>query len=208
MTTTAVRERGILFKGHLVRAILEGRKTQTRRVVQPQPVGAWAAPGRQSGPYGRIGDRLWVRETHAIVPATAYRASHDDGVPLPRAVSPDGYYWAVYREGWTRSAPGRWRPSIHMPRWASRLTLEITDVRVERIHDITAQDAWAEGIRPRGVAAHAGDGTTDSVDPQAAVLDEFRDTWDEINAKRGFGWAANPWVWAITFRKLEAKDEM
>ena len=163
------RERPILFRGELVRAILEGRKTQTRRPVKlPSPDGAvYVDPGgtifgpgpyvknykvvpggdgqmhpRILCPYGYPGDRLWVKETHAIVPRTAYW--HDPTIPHVER----GDEWAVYRAAWERCAPSRWRASIHMPRWASRLSLEIVSVRVERLHAITEEDARAEGVEP------------------------------------------------------------
>ena len=156
---SAVRERPILFSAPMVRAILEGRKTQTRRVVKPQPhhgpVGEmvclggadWAMDdGDLSGqfrcPYGVPGDRLWVREAWAPNEGSAggyiYRADVGEGS--------SGFYQADLKIGeWTHIAP-RWRSSIHMPRWASRITLRITDVRVERLQDISEADAIAEGL--------------------------------------------------------------
>ena len=186
-----MKERPILFSGPMVRAILAGTKTQTRRVVKPQTAILTDATARSIGiqpparenppvipcPYGAPGDLLWVRETHAIVPASAYRCSREeDGSPVPHRVSPDGEEWAVYRAGWSRSDPHRWRPSIHMPRWASRLTLRVTDVRVERLQAISEADARAEGV---------------------ASVAEYAALWDAINGAGS--WAANPWVWAIGF---------
>ena len=200
-----MRERPILFSGSMVRAILEGRKTQTRRVYKPRngfprPDGEILPDGTGSqwtewgtSPYGAPGDRLYVREAHAIVPATAYAQS--PGVDYRR--SPDGYEWAVYREGWTRCRPGRWRPSIHMPRWASRILLEVTEVRVERVQEISEEDAQAEGIPERspvpGPGAQVG-----------YARAAFRELWDSINADRGHGWDANPWVWVVTFHRIQA----
>lgn len=195
---TVIVERPILFKGRLVRAILAGAKTQTRRVVKPQPKIAdpalYGAPiverngiAQESGfgtyfvpvrcPYGVPGDRLWVRET-CSTSAT--------GEVLYRA---DGE-----RDGHT------WTPSIHMPRWASRIDLEVTGVRVERLHDITEEDAKAEGaahrIAPGGDLAGAFAGIAGEISYRA----HFADTWREINGASS--WDANPWVWVVSFRRV------
>lgn len=211
-------ERHILFSGPMVRAILDGRKTQTRRAVKPQPNSVKnfgklvpyrrAAPPREMPsatferpivcPYGVSGDRLWVREAHAIVPASAYRMS--EGVH--QIINPDdSCEAAVYREGWERSKPGKWRPSIHMPRWASRLTLEITDVRVERLNACSEADARAEGVFPAAVYG----GEVKSWLPAEDRRERFYDTaveayaalWDAINGPKA--WDENPWVWAVSF---------
>lgn len=212
-----MRERPILFSGEMVRAILEGRKTQTRRVISPQPawdavreewtyedrrgVSRWSGPMGPAAcslhygllpscPYGAPGDRLWVRETHAIVPATAYRQS--TGVrQIEDPSDPD--MAAIYREGWERSPPSRWRPSIYMPRWASRLLLEVEEVRVERLQAITEEDARAEGVQP-----------AETTDGDLSFALGFADLWDSINGKRpGCAWSENPWVWAVSFRRME-----
>lgn len=214
---TAVRERPILFSGRLVRAILEGRKSVTRRVVKQQPQDKWGQGVHQSDglfrvhgrfsqldgyvlcPYGAPGDRLWVRETHAIIPATAYVMSNDDGQPIAHRTAGD--WWAVYREGWTRCPPGRWCPSIHMPRWASRISLEVTEVCVERLCEITDADAIAEGVEP---VTAGQDVDIDGYWWNGRPVERFRELWNEINAPRGFGWNANPWVWVIRFRRVEA----
>lgn len=232
-----MRERPILFSGAMVRAILAGTKTQTRRVSliddfettsHPDGITTWRVNfskavkgvlGSYSGthctdaeaqriiasqfcPYGSVGDRLWVRETHAIVPRTAYRCS--DGVQ--QTLRPDDEHdAAIYREGWERSTGGiRWRPSIHMPRWASRILLEITDVRVERLKELTAVDADAEGVRREvtdlgrlyfGPDAGANDWTRDP-------CEAFSELWESINGAGS--WDANPWIWAISFRRIES----
>lgn len=196
-----MKERPILFNGDMVRAILEGRKTQTRRVVKPQPVVSEAeakvlSEAWDSGfiniacPYGHPGDRLWVRETFAIVPRTAYACS--DGVQ--QVLRPDDNHdAAVFRAGWERSAPSRWRPSIHMPRWASRITLEIVSVRVERLNEISEQDAGDEGFDYL-----RGDGNSDiSGDVQRRW---FRQLWESINGAGS--WEANPWVWVVEFKRV------
>lgn len=208
------KERPILFSAPMVCAILAAKKPQTRRVMAPQPdikpvalidrdgdpfvddLGrhVWSTGMREFAcPYGRAGDRLWVREAWALVPATAYRAS----VGVVQTVNPlDQDDAAIYRAGWDRSEPGvRWRPSIHMPRWASRILLEITDVRVERVRDVSEADALAEGVLPDGRAG---------ADPHKYTFKRF---WDQINAKRGYGWAVDPWVWVISFRRVEEASE-
>ncbi len=195
-------ERPILFSGPMVRAILEGRKTQTRRVVKheiPQHLthvrrltntngdeGAVITehPDMRAGqlaasvwcPYGKLGDRLWVRETHYVEHAPS---AGETGFILYKSTDPD--------------APvSRWSPSIHMPRWASRITLEVVSVRVERLNDISEEDAIAEGC-PYGV----GGGM---VDP--AVGDkQFPTLWERINGPGS--WDANPWVWVVEFKRIE-----
>lgn len=181
-----MKERPILFRGEMVRAILSGIKTQTRRVLKPQPsfVNQCGIPFYPDGkgpvdyrdcPYGQPGDRLWVRETW---------------------MKPEGGA-LDYRAKWTprdeRKMPvhEKWRPSIFMPRWASRITLGITDVRVERLQMITDSDSLAEG------AGHLYDAEVEC--PRAG----FARLWDSINAKRGCGWNTNPWVWVVKFEVLE-----
>lgn len=189
-----MRERPILFSAPMVRAILDGRKTQTRRVAKLNCAGRVALRGRQwhvddpnaflACPYGVPGDRLWVRETFC-----------DD--------------WREERGCIEYAADGgmdtemfdagcKWRPSIYMPRLASRITLEVVSVRVERLQDLRGRclDFEAEGI------------TIDPLDPfphtnRASKLESaFRQLWDSLNAKRGHGWDANPWAWRIEFRRI------
>ncbi len=193
---------GILMSGPMVRAILEGRKTQTRRVMKPQPttpprmVGgallAWVdknkkMPAHIHGfvcPYGQVGDRLWVRETFALmIPAGA--SIHAERIPHYRADAD--------------TAP-RWTPSIHMPRWASRITLEITGVKVERIQDISEEDAMDEGI-DRRFFVEQGISIGES-DENIPYRRGFHILWDSINAKRGYGWDVNPWDFALTFKVI------
>jgi hypothetical protein len=137
-------------------------------------------------PYGKPGDRLWVRETFGYITLAeneAFTMRRPDGCPVRV------YYKAeAIREGWTDMVP--WTPSIFMPRWASRIMLEIISVRVERLQDISEADAFAEGIS-------GGDWLGDPVG-------EYKKLWNSINEKRGFGWDKNPWVWVIEFKKLEA----
>jgi len=181
-------ERPILFNGEMVRSILDGSKTQTRRVMKPQASTFAPSPIRcheldeggygffdeerdYKSPYGKPGDRLWVRETHYVFSA-GYKDGRDRHI-VYRATEPD--------------APCGWTPSIHMPRWASRITLEVVSVRVERVQDISEADAASEGTP----ILQGGNRT------------EFRMLWDSINAKRGYGWDANPWVWVIEFSVQE-----
>lgn len=225
-------ERPMLFSGPMVRAILDGRKTQTRRVVKPQPVASqeWAGgayferrvasitqstPERwglplimQFCPYGQPGDRLWVRESCRGEELTSgtdgvrYRAD-DAFVPIQNtfAASENWLRLHTYR-GHAESVEGVWVPSIHMPRWASRITLEITGVRVERLQDISEEDAQAEGAL---LAAE----TTESDErlriecgyyPPSSYAHGFRLLWESINGEGS--WAANPWVWVVEFRRL------
>jgi hypothetical protein len=196
-------ERPILFSAEMVRAILDGRKTQTRRMMKPQPstvddAGRWYR--MQSGgeslmnsaypcPYGDTGDTLWVRETCAIV------GSVDPGWVLYRA---SGYEAECARHGFDRPYPDeklvRWRPSIHMPRWASRITLRITDIRVERLQDITEDDARAEGCDP----ARWIDETDVGME---GYREGFARLWNKINGPGA--WGANPWVWVVSFEKVK-----
>jgi hypothetical protein len=205
-----VTDRPIIFSGPMVRALIEGRKTQTRRVLKEQAVGGVGAILRTlrwqwrslttDGYIGDVrvpyapGDRLWVREAHFIHPA--HGQGRADGVRwgpwggLPMAVSPDGATVAYYRDGFDRSPPGRWRPSIHMPRWASRLTLTVTEVRVQRLQDISEADAVAEGVAAV---------TLEDVPRPAAwsLRQDFSRIWNTLHGPDA--WDANPWVAAVTF---------
>lgn len=199
-----MKERPILFSAPMVRAILSGTKTQTRRAVKDRHIDA-APPAcffqwlRERCPYGQPGDRLWVRETWQVVDGSE-RARRIVTDPSPSR----GWieYAATVHPG--HEPPPRWRPSIHMPRWASRILLEITAVRVERLQDISGEDAVAEGI------ARDGDGYERfHVDPDAPLGQSFtrnpvlayRGLWESIN---GVGaWDKNPWVWVIEFKRVE-----
>lgn len=174
MTT---KERPILFSGEMVRAILDGRKTQTRRVMKHQN-GAHLA--FQKCPHGNPGDCLWVRESFRLsVPAHEGQT----GYPIYRANFKDDPILGI------------WKPSIHMPRWASRITLEITGVRVERVRDISEEDAKAEGW-PRDQELFP------TVNTSYKANLWFERLWDSINAERGFGWDVNPWVWVLEFKRV------
>lgn len=194
-----MKERPILFSAPMVRALLYGSKTQTRRVVKPQHLkffdqsatdmlGAWS---KRPMPYGKPGDRLWVRETwaHDAESLEQCRASLEDAMG-------GGRYGPYYRA--TESAPDTlyWKPSIHMPRWASRITLEITGVRVERLQNISKADAIAEGLTSNS-GLYASPGQMWQIDPRKA----YSNLWESINGPGS--WDANPWVWVIEFKVLK-----
>ncbi len=198
-----MKERPILMLAPMVRAILDGRKTQTRRVVKPQPhyrdvAGAFASWVFKDGllypnakpeviamcPHGRPGDRLWVRETwaHGI---HALNAKHDEDGPFVYAAT----------DGTQGRLSDKWKPSIFMPRWASRITLELTGVRVERLQEISESDAKAEGCEP-AIAGQDADG------PIKTYRTGYVYLWNAINEDRGFGWLTNPWVWVLEFKRV------
>jgi len=200
-----MKERSIIFGSEMVKAILEGRKTQTRRVIKPQPASGIRfspfVPGQVEDGHGRelrcpyAVDRLWVRETwtegynRLLIEGegddeNAVSIIYKDGTeiyrPCPAATAE---HWGDF------SLDGDlnpiWKSSMFMPRWASRITLEVVSVRVERLQEISDSDARAEGVlcdlncrRP------------------------FMELWDSINAKRGYGWDSNPWVWVIEFERV------
>ncbi|EBR6784144.1 hypothetical protein CBO08_01875 [Salmonella enterica] len=195
-----MKERGIIFNAEMVRAILDGRKTQTRRPVKfplidknmgcelagNELASELAAHNYWNSPYGKLGDRIWVRETFRV---------HSRATDVATLV-----YRASVRNSWTEqthrvpvavcnkpATPEKWTPSIHMPRWASRITLEITGVRVERLNSITESDAEAEGVTDTGF----GD----------LLVDGYRYLWKSIYGEES--WAANPLVWVIEFKRVE-----
>jgi hypothetical protein len=199
-----MKERPILFSGPMVRAILEGRKTQTRRIVK-DPICTnqelYADAGliwyggfglRKPCKFGAVGDRLWVKETFCqptFEEKCFYRA--DMPIHIDRKES------GLNEDIDFVDSDFKWKPSIFMPRWASRITLEIVSVRVERLQWITEEDAKAEGVEPynakmyvhgRGVLEH-------SYVPEYAML------WNDINGAGS--WSSNPWVWVIEFKKVE-----
>lgn len=215
-----MNNRPILFSGPMVRALLDGRKTQTRRVLKPQPdlrglvsfgtvlAGQRCVAYRAEIEAGTLrlpcapGDLLWVREAfgfgsrphpiHGSVDGVEYRADEvlieaPDLIDLHTPKTPDGFcYGDVMGDGW--------RPSIHMPRWASRLTLRVTDVRVQRVQEISEGDAKAEGVEPFG----GRDAEYEALHARIS----FEALWDSLNARRGYGWGANPWVAAYTFEVI------
>lgn len=184
-------DRPILFNDAMVRAILAGTKTQTRRVVKGDPL-RWldesgfspdfmSHPENDLCPYGQPGDRLWVRET--------FQRFSDDGEILYKA-DPAGFdeMNELKRDGCLEA---RWRPAIHMPRWASRITLEVTAVRIERLQQISEEDAKAEG---------AIGALNNSIGDNWCAREAFAALWQSINGPGS--WDANPWVWVIEFKRL------
>ncbi|RAU43476.1 MULTISPECIES: hypothetical protein [unclassified Pseudomonas] len=204
---TQIKERPILFSAPMVRAILEGRKTVTRREVKKQAALDCLAAGFEPSfltlpgnadlcPYGRAGDRLWVRETWAADAQVDSIAPRDLSQGEPILYPAD---CAVRQTGCSMITQGRGRPSIHMPRWASRILLEIADVRVERLQDITYEQAVAEGVhRDRGCrvwTATDEDGTCHKY-----PIPAFKDLWTGINGPQA--WESNPWVWVVEFKRV------
>ncbi|HCA7854515.1 TPA: hypothetical protein MX526_000844 [Enterobacter hormaechei] len=227
-----MKERGMIFNGEMVRAILDGRKTQTRRIMKNQPAGdypdtpalirsvdggfQWYGHYGESSifncPFGAVGDRIWVRETWGVVsheldedgriqswipdrPATAiHEMPFGNGYYSGHAIyAADGdFTWGDddgYEDG--RSC---WKPSIHMPRAACRISLEITGVRVERLRDLSEDDAKSEGITP----------PSGGVIPGWEFRINFRDLWMSIYGSEN--WEANPWVWVIEFKRIEGGE--
>ena len=220
-----MKEQPIIFNAEMVRAILEGRKTQTRRPCKAQWLTVagfepwfgcedghqfWIArtcpadlktkaPDRSDQhsnvvtkcPFGRAGDRLWVRETFTYITLAQNEMQPGDrwdpefNCPVRLLYRADGI-----------EIPANWTPSIHMRRWASRITLEITDVRVQRFAQMSDSDAMAEGVEYWRA--------TPNREPRHRVyLPTFMELWDSIYANRGLSWDTNPWMWVITFRRLE-----
>jgi len=185
-------EHPIIFTGPMVLAILADLKTQTRRVIVPQPT-----KGVVTEKY-RPGEHLWVKETTHMLPCGTGVYSIDSVNVLERR--PEYSFLDTDLARWWYSK--RVCPSIFMPRWASRLTLEITEVRVQRVQDISNGDAIAEG-------AYVGEATICKTERGPHPREGFEALWDSLNAKRGrrfgecgFGWDVNPWVWALTFRRI------
>lgn len=201
-----MKERPILFSAPMVRAILEGRKTQARRALKIQPIHCTELPFilfpqskdeaiEQTGfiwpnakeqilslcPYGQPGDRLWVRETFRII-----GEGPDDKLSMFRR--DDVQYFADSDERYI----GPYHPSIHMPRWASRINLEITGVRVERLNEISEADAEREGAVPILVPPDGG---------SCPHIEGFRSLWESINGAGS--WMANPRVWVVEFKQIK-----
>jgi len=228
-----MKERPILFSGLMVRAILEGRKTQTRRVVKGRSSAIhadWPLSGLSafsdgnatfrkqndvdsyttesvSCPYGEPGDRLWVRETmHMDGDGVWLYSADDDFVGCDRDDESIMISWAHHKDN-------AHCPSIHMPRWASRITLEVIGVRVGRLQDISEADAIAEGVErnwlgedpcpPEYQDEWMKYGSNDEDFPAFSVVESYASLWDTINAKRGYSWASNPWVWIVEFKMIQ-----
>lgn len=226
-----MKERGMIFNAEMVRALLDGRKTQTRRIVkgtdgavkfckewdingeeifvvlgEKDRTGMNPVLGAISCPFGAVGDRIWVRETfqgplfdydlmdsYCKDPTPfekpefcVYKA---DGVPAPEFYDADDELHCC------------WRPSIHMPRWASRILLEITGVRVERLNAISEEDARAEGIIDGGCLNCGEPEPCGCANPEPDATDAFAYLWQSIYGQEN--WNANPWVWVISFKRVE-----
>jgi hypothetical protein len=247
--TSPVKERPILFSGAMVRALLNGSKTQTRRVVMlphNNPLGQWEPTvigGEHGGrtkdghtvplqgaiwhtrtgdslicPHGQPGDGLYVRETAKC----GYRSEQPPsnkgriGVDFRAGGGLDREYTCDRRDDYpwfpskSHNADGaiHWAPAIHMPRWASRITLEITGVRVDRLQNISYDDALAEGMSDYA-ASLPNDAHPSGETPEQCALRlewpqrQYRGLWDELNAARGYGWDINPWVWVVEFKRIK-----
>ncbi|GKQ09109.1 hypothetical protein NUKP79_28300 [Klebsiella quasipneumoniae] len=201
-----IREKGLIFNSEMVRAILDGRKTQTRRPIKWKQTRFTEIGEREDGskwpwsedaehacdfwhpcPFGAVGDRIWVRETwNKYGGLLTYRADHD---------------WIDDMRKET-VCTAKWVPSIHMPRWASRILLEITDVRVERLNAISEEDATAEGVPPAGslLPDYLGTFLTPKGDFATAKV-AFQRLWESIYGEES--WKANGWVWVISFKRVE-----
>ena len=207
----AMKERPILFSGPMVRAILEGRKTQTRRVVKcafqsieerdDGVLWLWREDCENATdhwypcPYGQPGDRLWVRETwRGIVQVNGPHESFRLGVA--QYIPDQEHCCRVEYSATQEDCTGPWRPSIHMPRWASRILLEIVSVRVERLQDISEDDAKAEGA-----PFELGELERLILGAKAKYRSGFIRLWQSINGRES--WDANPWVWVIEFRRVQ-----
>lgn len=212
---TDIKERPIVLRSNEVPAVLEGRKTQHRTAINPQPLESWMRsevtdwsqyykrnrwrrlekhlwichPTENTEikcPYGAPGDRLWVREALRWTDYLVYDADREpvdpDQIPAGIRIGRD------------------YLPMTHMPRWASRITLEIENVRVERLQEISEADARAEGMRRHDASRLWSTGADLSC--FASAKEAFAHGWNSINGKRGYSWDSNPFVWAITFKKL------
>lgn len=239
MEAVEVKERPILFSGPMVRALLDGRKTQTRRVMKSQPCecgelrvddfvpalvnrhgdhfpgaaifgaycqcGDWGARCR----YGRPGDRLWVREAwnyeaHDLVSMTSEMLAPVVRYPADDTVIAHKSHLVHCDTCWKGAQLGRQRPSIHMPRWASRIALEVAEIRVQRVQDISEADAMAEGmqrfdLKENGVIYGPNNGCKGNL-VSGSARGAFEALWCEINGADS--WHQNPWVWCVTFKRV------
>lgn len=235
-----MKERGMIFNGEMVRAILDGRKTQTRRIIKNQyeapewsvkpalaprtkrhthdwwlPTGTRPYSALPGCPYGLVGDRIWVRETFSLLGnEDACPVDWDDNIVNDKKDAariykascwqkPNNYgLWSIPdRE---TEFEGAWTPSIHMPRWASRITLEITNVRVERLNAISEEDARVEGIIDGGCLNCGEPEPCGCANPEPDATDAFACLWQSIYGQEN--WNANPWVWVIEFKRIEGGE--
>ncbi|MBF9782886.1 hypothetical protein I4O55_05940 [Klebsiella aerogenes] len=232
-----MKERGMIFNAEMVRAILDGRKTQTRRIMKPQPEpcprgghwwpsnvfktmlhvedemqngkGGWGGLVGDACPFGDVGDRIWVRETFQgpLVHEELFEeySAYPEKFETPEycEYAADGGVRPEYCDLDDNLRHG-WRPSIHMPRWASRILLEITNVRVERLNAISEEDAEAEGIDMEALydSQDCYDCIADhNMTGRPTVTGAFKYLWESIYGAEN--WLANPWVWVIEFKRVE-----
>lgn len=232
-----MKERGMIFNAEMVRAILDGRKTQTRRIMKPQPEpcprgghwwpsnvfktmlhvedemqngkGGWGGLVGDACPFGDVGDRIWVRETFQgpLVHEELFEeySAYPEKFETPEycEYAADGGVRPEYCDLDDNLRHG-WRPSIHMPRWASRILLEITNVRVERLNAISEEDAEAEGIDMEALydSQDCYDCIADhNMTGRPTVTGAFKYLWESIYGEEG--WKSNPWVWVIEFKRVE-----
>lgn len=241
--TTEISEKPIIFSGPMVKAILDGRKTQTRRVVKgPIPEGAtscgvfstrddtlngrwqfldgdpedadsWGWIGEDFAcPYGKPGDRLWVRETFCQKTEDGRFVYNSEGNLDPscyhyaadgyEVLKDDGDGGTEYRKDGSTASP--WKPSIFMPRDACRILLEITDIRVQRLQEISEADAKCEGVGKQFLISVAVGGVGKNETMSVSYRCGFRSVWNAIN-KPMHGWDANPWIWCVSFKTVGAK---
>jgi hypothetical protein len=217
-------EHPILFSTTMVKAILDDKKTKTRRVIKPQPdhchrdiinklqpydQADWDRLIPQIGdkeikcPYGKVGDVMWVRETWKYYEKAV---GHGENFHVKKFLA---YKADADNVGIQKSCEwyeGKWKPSIHMPRKACRIRLKITDIRIERLQDITEEDAKAEGVSYESAIDCNGWGPTYN-DPDSGGYPiykaGFEYLWDSINKDRGYGWDTNPWVWVVSFERIQ-----
>ena len=211
-------EHPIIYSTEMVRAVLDGRKTKTRRIIKPQPefrqnkivgkdvwcwdIYVWGATGLSPNilsivdkcPYGKVGDTLWVRESMLL--QTEKGSPYFDVLYCADKSHLDNKHelddWFMSYSNWYGSGKDKQIiPSIHMKKEATRIFLEITNIRVERVQDISEEDTKAEGVIIRNIGE--------------TWWRAFHNLWDSINAKRGYGWDKNPWVWVIEFKRTERK---
>lgn len=208
-----MKERGMIFNGEMVRALLNGNKTQTRRPIKPRPLWVYGGKvpvrtedadpkGEIRCPFGQVGDQIWVRETFRLFDhsdecgASAHCSCPPSGTPIYRADFDD--------------AESKWTPSIHMPRWASRILLEITNIRVQQLQDISEQDAISEGVNSDTAIEQddfgqwcGGVAWRNYLESEAdydcvSARDSFTTLWESLYGN----WDENPWVWVIEFKRI------
>ena len=236
-TNKQVKERPIIFSGEMVKAILDGKKTMTRRVVKSNfinhykhahiirqstdkkregkayfydtPVGSMVLSSQLvNNPYGKVGDRLWVRETHHVIGGIADYEIEE----IKQGLQDIKNFVSYKADGYGNPCDGGWTSPMFMPRFASRILLEITDIRVEHLQDISEADAMKEGVKSWKVnCSHNGLKTVykDYSDIHNDVITynnpiaSFKTLWDTLNAKKGYPWSSNPWVWVVEFKVVE-----